>query len=68
MARMKRREVTEYGLVLTTDELDVLEYVINNFDLTNYDNDLDMEVDRVDDILDDITVAIADCGEVPSED
>ena len=68
MARMKRREVTEYGLVLTTDELDVLEYVINNFDLTNYDNDLDMEVDSVDDILDDITVAIADCGEVPSED
>jgi len=68
MARMKKREITEYGLVLTTDELDVLEYVINNFDLTNYDNDLDMEVDRVDDILDDITVAIADCGEVPSED
>ena len=68
MARMKRREVTEYGLVLTEDELDVFEYVITNFDLTNYDNDLDMEVDRVDDILDDITVAIADCGEVPSED
>ena len=68
MARMKRREVTEYGLVLTEDELDVFEYVITNFDLTNYDNDLDMEVDRVEEILDDIAVAIDDCGEVSPED
>ena len=68
MARMKRRKVTEYGLVLTEDELAVLKYVVTNFDLTNYDNDLDMEEDRVEEILDDITAAIADCGEVPSED
>ena len=68
MARMKRRKVTEYGLVLTEDELAVLKYVVTNFDLTNYDNDLDMEVDRVEEILDDIAVAIDDCGEVSPED
>ena len=68
MAKMKRREITEYGLVLAEDELAVLKYAVENFDLTNYDNDLDMEVDRVEEILDDIAVAIDDCGEVPLKD
>ena len=68
MAKMKRREITEYGLVLAEDELAVLKYVVENFDLTNYDDDLDMEEDRVEEILDDIEVAIDDCGEVPLKD